>query len=72
MTNAHVATAARADVELPDGRVLDGVVTARDRRHDLATLRLAGAGLEPAMRIDARTLRAGELVVALGHPLGVA
>jgi serine protease Do len=72
VTNAHVATASRAEVVLPDGRVLDGVVTARDRRHDLAALQLAGDRLEPAVRVDARTLRAGELVIALGHPLGVA
>jgi serine protease Do len=72
ITNAHVAAGPRAEVVLPDGRALTAVVTARDPRRDLAVLAVTTEDLEPALRADARGLRAGELVVALGHPLGVA
>jgi serine protease Do len=72
ITNAHVASGPRAEVVLPDGRGLTAVVAGRDPRRDLAALAVAGDDLEPALRADARGLRAGELVVALGHPLGVA
>ena len=71
ITNAHVAAGPRAEVVLPDGRALAAVVTARDPRRDLAVLAVTTESLEPALRADARGLRAGELVVALGHPLGV-
>ena len=72
VTNAHVATGPRAELVLPDGRSLPARLIARDRRHDLALLRTSAEDLEPALHADARGLRAGELVVALGHPLGVA
>jgi serine protease Do len=72
ITNAHVAPGPRAEVVLPDGRALTAVVTARDPRRDLAALVVTADDLEPALRADARGLRPGELVVALGHPLGVA
>jgi serine protease Do len=72
LTNAHVAAGPRAEVVLPDGRALPARVTARDPRRDLAALTVAEGDLEAALRTDARGLRAGELLVALGHPLGVA
>ena len=73
ITNAHVASGPRAEVVLPDGRALTAVVSARDPRRDLAVLTMTTTDdLEPALRVDARGLRAGELVVARGHPLGVA
>ena len=72
ITNAHVASGRRAEVVLPDGRAVTAVVAGRDPRRDLAALAVTGDDLEPALRADARGLRAGELLVALGHPLGVA
>ena len=72
ITNAHVASGRRAEVVLPDGRAVTAVVAGRDPRRDLAALAVMGDDLEPALRADARGLRAGELLVALGHPLGVA
>ena len=60
------------DVVLADGRAFTARVTARDPRRDLALLALSANDLEPALRADARGLRPGELLVALGHPLGVA
>jgi serine protease Do len=71
VTNAHVARGERAAVELWDGRELEGRVTARDTRRDLASLRVNGvSGLEPAAPGDSGALRPGELVIAVGNPLG--
>jgi serine protease Do len=72
VTNAHVATGATAEVVLPDGRALDARLLARDPRRDLAAFVLPAGDRAAAIRVDARGLRPGELVVAVGHPLGVA
>jgi serine protease Do len=72
ITNAHVAAAPRLEVVMPDGRAWSAWVTARDPRRDLAALAVSADDLAPALRVDARGLRPGELLVALGHPLGVA
>jgi serine protease Do len=78
VTNAHVATAPRARVTLADGRTLAAEVVRRDPGHDLAALRLDVAGTDvdaaalPSAEIgDPRVLRPGDLVLAVGHPLGV-
>ena len=73
VTNAHVARADHATVLLSDGRAFDGVVTARDRRRDLATIAidLRGATVPTATLGHPTDLRAGDLVVALGNPLGI-
>jgi len=72
ITNAHVAAVPRLEVVLPDGRSLPGRLVARDPRRDLAAVALPAAALRAAARIDARGLRPGEILVALGHPLGIA
>ncbi|HET9726052.1 MAG TPA: trypsin-like peptidase domain-containing protein [Gemmatimonadales bacterium] len=72
VTNAHVATGPAADVVLPDGRTVRARLLARDPDRDLAALALPPGDHEAAARADARGLRPGELVVAVGHPLGVA
>ena len=73
VTNAHVARADHATVVLWDGRTFDGFVTARDRRRDLASIAIDGAsGSLPTATLGHPTdLRTGDLVVALGHPLGI-
>jgi serine protease Do len=71
VTNAHVARGARAEVRLWDGRVVEGRVVARDPDTDLAALQVR-APLVPALRGDPAAIRPGELIVAFGHPLGVA
>ena len=71
ITNDHVLPADRGDVTLKDGRTLPAEVIARDRRNDLAALRLPVTDLIPAPAGDARALRPGEIVLALGHPFGV-
>jgi len=74
ITNAHVVRAARQEtftLRLADGRELTGTVTAVDPEHDLAALRVRGAGLRPADIGDSSALRVGELVLAVGNPWGI-
>ncbi|MGA2721023.1 MAG: trypsin-like peptidase domain-containing protein [Bryobacteraceae bacterium] len=72
LTNAHVAAAPTARVVLWDGRSFDARLVARDPRRDLATLRVPAEGLEAATPGDSAALRSGELVMAIGSPLGFA
>lgn len=71
VTNAHVARGGGAEIRLWDGRILAARMVARDPENDLAALQVR-AGLEPMSRGDPNAVRAGELVAAAGHPLGVA
>src|SRR5262245_28314273 len=72
VTNAHVARTERATVVLSDGRELAGLVTAHDPPRDLATISVdaTSVALEPAAIGHPTDLRTGDVVVALGHPLG--
>ena len=70
VTNAHVARAREAQVELWDGRSYTAQVIARDPRRDLARLQIRAEQLEPASPGDSSLVRPGELVAAIGHPLG--
>jgi serine protease Do len=76
LTNAHVATHKEAQVELWDGRRFPAHVTARDSRRDLAALQIDGQiaapHLEPVTPGDSSALRPGELVIAVGNPMGFA
>jgi serine protease Do len=72
LTNAHVARGRAAQVELWDGRRFEARVTARDPRRDLAALRIQAAGLPSAAPGDSAAVRPGELVLAIGNPLGFA
>lgn len=70
VTNAHVARGGPVDVELSDGRVLAGTVAERDAARDLAAVRIGAGDLPAADVAHAAGLRPGDLVMALGHPLG--
>jgi serine protease Do len=76
VTNAHVATTERSSIVLADGRSATARIVARDQRRDVALLRIDGESIgntmlpTPTLGAPAM-LRPGELVVALGHPLGV-
>jgi serine protease Do len=71
ITNAHVARGEQVRVELWDGRSLSAAVTARDAYADLARLRLRTSNLAAAAAWrESSSLRAGELAVAIGNPLG--
>ncbi|HWC99049.1 MAG TPA: trypsin-like peptidase domain-containing protein, partial [Candidatus Sulfopaludibacter sp.] len=74
LTNAHVARDSDAQIELWDGRRLDARVTLTDPRRDLAALRVTPGdcdGLAASVG-DSDKLRPGELVIAVGSPLGFA
>jgi serine protease Do len=71
VTNAHVAPGAAARVRLADGRMLEARLVAREPDRDLAALRVMASGLPAAVPGGFDSLRAGELVAALGHPYGV-
>lgn len=70
ITNAHVALGDAARVELWDGRAIEARVAARDARADLAMLKLSVPDLSAVAWRDSTSLRPGELVVAVGNPLG--
>jgi S1-C subfamily serine protease len=71
ITNSHVARGDDVEVVLSDGRALPGQVVDRSADFDLAAVRVSGGDLHPAPIGDSSTLRVGELVLAMGHPLGV-
>src|SRR5262249_3226167 len=71
--NAHVvrATSAKAlTVQLAAQGQMQGTPIAVDSEHDLAALRVHASGLQPAQIGNATALRVGDLVLAVGHPLG--
>jgi S1-C subfamily serine protease len=71
LTNAHVVERAETvRVGLHDGRHLHGQVIGRDPSSDLAVLRVSGDGLVSAELGDSDRLRVGQLVIAIGNPLG--
>ncbi len=70
VTNAHVARGADALIRLWDGRELPAKLLARDPRRDLAALKVEASSLSAATFGDSNALRVGELVMAIGNPLG--
>lgn len=70
LTNAHVT---RGDgslaVRLPGGEAVRAVRVGEDPRTDLAVVRTEARALAP-LALCERPLRVGELVVAIGNPLG--
>src|SRR5215210_7922668 len=73
LTNAHVVSrAARGRAVFSDGTESDVDVVGADPLSDLAVVRARTATPPPATLGDAGTLRVGQLVVAVGTPLGLA
>src|SRR5262245_41874250 len=70
ITNHHVVHAATAEIVTADGRRLLGKVVRRAPEVDLAALAV-DAELEPRAHVaDSDALRVGDLVVAVGNPMG--
>jgi S1-C subfamily serine protease len=73
LTSAHVVEHAKEGVAtFGDGRELEFSVVGLDRLSDLAVTRVAGSGLDAATLGNADDLVVGQLVVAIGNPLGFA
>jgi len=73
LTSAHVIQ--RADggtASFADGREFPFQVVGSDPLSDLAVIRITASDLAPAELGDADRLRVGQLVVAIGNPLGFA
>jgi S1-C subfamily serine protease len=73
VTSAHVVEGVgKGRASLADGRELRFEVVGRDALSDLAVIRASGADLEPVSLGNADRLRVGQLVVAVGNPMGLA
>jgi serine protease Do len=73
LTSAHViAGTDRGSASFVDGREFGIETVGSDPLSDLAVVRASGSGLTPAQLGDASRLRVGQLVVAIGNPLGFA
>lgn len=72
VTNAHVVGSSRTfRVTLADGKGVTGTLVGAFVPDDLAVIRLDGARPKPARFADSSRLRVGDIVLAVGNPLGL-
>jgi serine protease Do len=81
VTNAHVVQSARhiqvkllrrdQDDEEPHGHLLPATLIGLDKQVDIAVIKIEGANLPKLSFMDSDTLRQGQLVLAVGSPLGL-
>ncbi len=72
LTNCHVVAAAETiQVRFHDGNTLPASLVGADAMSDLAVLRVNASDLQPAQLGDSDALRVGDVVVAIGDPLGI-
>jgi putative serine protease PepD len=72
VTNNHVVSGStKFTVTLADGRKLDGTLVGTYPAGDLAVIRVSATGLRPAIFGDSTKLVVGDIVLAVGNPLGL-
>ncbi len=72
VTNFHVVDGAdKIEVTLLDGRELPAKVIGRDRKTDLALVKVEGDHLPVASLGDSDAVRVGDWVMAIGNPFGL-
>jgi S1-C subfamily serine protease len=73
LTSAHVVAGSRsAEATFADGTTVAADIAGRDELSDLAVLKARGAVPAPVTMGRAEDLQVGQLVVAIGNPLGLA
>jgi S1-C subfamily serine protease len=71
LTNAHVIeNSARLNVSLLDGNEFSGELIGRDKDTDIAIIKIFGSGYTPVKLGVSGDLKIGQLVIAIGNPLG--
>ena len=72
LTNQHVIDGAdEILIALADGRGSQAVLVGQDRDTDIAVLQIPMSGLSGIRIAEARSLRVGDVVLAIGNPLNV-
>lgn len=73
LTNYHVIKGSdRIQASFSEGLMMEGRVVGFDPSLDIALIKVEETGLKPAELGDSDTLRVGEIVLAVGNPLGLA
>ncbi len=72
LTCAHVIEGENAVItaETADGKIFDARVVARDSQTDVAVLKIAALGMDPARLGSSAQVVVGETAIAIGNPLG--
>ncbi len=71
LTNSHViANAQSVEVAFTDGAIRAADVVGKDAPSDLAVIHVDATGLAHAVLGDSDALQVGQLVIAVGNPLG--
>ena len=77
VTNSHVVSNQRGEeadevlVRLNDGRELPAKIIGRDPRTDIAVLKVEATELPTAKIADSTQIKVGDIVFAIGNPMGV-
>jgi S1-C subfamily serine protease len=71
LTNAHVIDGSdKIKITLLDGSEFIAEITGKDRDTDIAIIKIYGSGYSAAMLGNSTDLKIGQLVIAIGNPLG--